>query len=240
MRIMGNTVAGRRSAFTLVELLAVVAIIGILAALSYAGIRQALVTGRASKCLGQLRQIGIASQQFAAENRGATPGQNWMYPYLESAAATRGTLASYLNTPARWTDYAESVMTCPELQVQFPSKELGRRTYTLNGLCVSRDETTGDPLAALTSSNQPRTLRLSDSTFPARQVFFFDGLPNVQNQSSGEWAYLARGFSSDVVSYGRFVHEGMANVVFLDGHCEKLSRNEFLSHSATNVFWTGR
>lgn len=227
-------------AFTLVELLVAVAIIGTLSALSFAGIRQALLATRASECMGRLRQIGMAAQQFAADNGGATPGQNWIYPYLESAAATRGTLSSYLSAPARWTDYAESVLTCPELQAQFPSRELGRRSYTLNGLCVSRDETTGAALPALTSSNQPRTLRLSESVNPSRQVFFFDGLPNVQNQSSGEWSYLARGFSSDVASYGRFVHGGMANVVFLDGHCEKLTRERMLSFSATSTFWAGR
>lgn len=240
MRSAFNTSGARPPAFTLVELLVGVAIIGVLSGLAFVGIRQAVQASRATTCLGQLRQIGIAAQQFAAENRGATPGQNWFYPYLESAAATRGTLAPYLNTPARWTDYAGSVLTCPELQARFPSRELARRTYTLNGLCVSRDETTGNPLPPLTGANQPRTLRLFDSMVPGRQVLFFDGLPHVQNQSSGEWAYLARGFSTDVASYGRFAHSDMAHAVFLDGHCEKISRARFLSFSATDTFWTGR
>lgn len=240
MYLMFSSRGGGRQAFTLMELLACIAIIGVLFAVSFVGIRQAVQTSRSSVCLGQLRQLGIAIGQYAAENRGATPGQNWFYPSAEANAGTRGTLAPYLGAPVRWTDYSRSVLTCPAMQAQFPSRELAQRTYTLNGLCVSRDETTGEPLSPLTGANQPRTLRLVESSNPGRQVVFFDGLPNVQNQASGEWSYLARGFSSDAASYGRFVHANMANAVFLDGHCEQIPRERFVSFPATDIFWTGR
>lgn len=237
--------ASRPRAFTLIELLTVIAIIGILSAITFAGIRRAMLAGRSAVCLSNLRQVGFAAQQFAADNKDATPGQIWFYPYSGSEAATRGTLAPYLRAPANWTDYAKSVLTCPEQQSRFPSSVIGLATYTINGLCISRNDLS-QPLAPQTGSNQPRTLRLSESTAPARHVFFFDGLPQNETNSPPAprgWYYKNTGFGGaggDFATYQRFVHSEIANAVFLDGHCEKIPKARFLSHSATSLFWTGR
>lgn len=234
-----STSSSRTHAFTLIELLTVIAIISILSGLAFTGLRRAMQAGRSAVCLSNLRQVGLAAQQYAADNNNATPGQVWFYPYNGSAVATRGTLAPYLNAPATWSDYTKSVLTCPEQQSRFPSSVIGLTTYTINGLCVSRDEL-GVALTAQTSSQQPRTLRLSDSSAPGHHVFFFDGLPQNETSSPKGWYYKNTGFSSDFATYQRFVHGEIANAVFLDGHCEKVPRARFLSYSATDLFWTGR
>ena len=61
--------AGVRS-FTLVELLVVVAILGLLAGLGVPAIRKGMEAGRSAKCAANLRTIGVAVQQFAAEHNG--------------------------------------------------------------------------------------------------------------------------------------------------------------------------
>lgn len=61
------------SAFTLIELLAVVAIIGILAALLLPVIQSAQDKGRAAVCLSNLRQIGAGIKLFGADQEGAVP-----------------------------------------------------------------------------------------------------------------------------------------------------------------------
>ncbi len=58
---------------TLVELLVVVAIIGVLVALMLPAIQAARATARAANCKNNLRQLGIAAQQFCELHKGKFP-----------------------------------------------------------------------------------------------------------------------------------------------------------------------
>lgn len=60
-------------AFTLVELLVVIAIIAILAALLLPALGRAKESARATVCLGNLHQVGLALQMYVAENNNKLP-----------------------------------------------------------------------------------------------------------------------------------------------------------------------
>ncbi len=60
-------------AFTLIELLVVIAIIGILASMLVPAITRAKESGRAAKCLNNLRQIGLALQLYVGDNDNRMP-----------------------------------------------------------------------------------------------------------------------------------------------------------------------
>jgi prepilin-type N-terminal cleavage/methylation domain-containing protein len=74
---MSRTPAARRRAFTLVELLIVIAIIGVLMGLLLPAIQAARERARQTQCANHLRNLGTAMQNFATKtSKGTFPG--WM------------------------------------------------------------------------------------------------------------------------------------------------------------------
>src|SRR5476649_2186712 len=65
---MKTNKASRKAGFTLVEIMIVVAIIGLLAAIAIPNFIRARATSQANACINNLRQIDAAVNQFALEN----------------------------------------------------------------------------------------------------------------------------------------------------------------------------
>ncbi len=78
-RNMKNAKACRKAGFTLVEILIVVVILGLLAAIAIPSYVKARATSQANACINNLRQIDAAANQFALEQRKRT-GQPIDYP----------------------------------------------------------------------------------------------------------------------------------------------------------------
>ena len=76
---MKTTKASRRTGFTLVEIMIVVAIIGLLAAIAIPNFVQARAKAQAGACINNLKQIDGAANQFALE-RGKKTGDDIQFP----------------------------------------------------------------------------------------------------------------------------------------------------------------
>jgi prepilin-type N-terminal cleavage/methylation domain-containing protein len=80
--------ASRKSGFTLVEIMIVVAIIGLLAAIAIPNFVRARTTSQMNACINNLRQLDGAKQQWALETKQAstaTPAVADITGYLKSA-----------------------------------------------------------------------------------------------------------------------------------------------------------
>ncbi len=100
----------KRSGLTLIELLVVIAIIGLLVAVMLPAVMAAREAARRLTCQNNLKQIGLAIQNYESSNRCYPPGSifthstSWsvhgrLLPYLEQASAY-----SHIHLELEWSD----------------------------------------------------------------------------------------------------------------------------------------
>jgi prepilin-type N-terminal cleavage/methylation domain-containing protein len=80
----------KKSGFTLVEIMIVVAIIGLLAAIAIPNFVKARQTSQQNACINNLRQMDGAVQQYALENKlasTATYALSDLLPYIKKTSA---------------------------------------------------------------------------------------------------------------------------------------------------------
>jgi prepilin-type N-terminal cleavage/methylation domain-containing protein len=82
----------RKAGFTLLEIMIVVAIIGMLAAIAIPNFVKARATSQANACINNLREIDTAANQFALEQHLTTGGAvnypNDLTPYIKLNASS--------------------------------------------------------------------------------------------------------------------------------------------------------
>ena len=113
----------RRAAFTLVELLVVVAIVALLIAILLPALGRAREQSNAVACMSNLRQLYLAFEMFAADHNGHFPGNWWdgYNPDAEKRSWLRNSNEPFEDAPQNGTIFrylgSLDVYRCPSLPV---------------------------------------------------------------------------------------------------------------------------
>jgi general secretion pathway protein G len=185
-------------AFTLIELLAVIAIVGVLTTLAYAGVGAVIGKGHTTRCLANMRQVGTAIQMFGSENGGRLPSVE----HGQQVSWTN-TLAAYLGT--------NFIGRCPALR-EYPPQM--RVTYGWNDMLVETNTYEGIQLSRVTQPSATMVLAEKQAGGDFRDHFHFRGSLGSRGRIS------MAAFEGDV---NTTAHGSKANYLFLDGHVESLS-----------------
>ena len=223
-----------RWAFTLLELLVVIGIVGLLAGLLLPALSRSKEKARGIKCLGNVKQLLLGWKLYADDHDGelvpnieppnGTGG--WVQGWMDYSGSTANTNTAFLVDPqfAGLGLYLENarIFKCPS----------DRSTATINGQTHPRvrsyamSNAMGDPLGGLALPSPPYQtyMNMADIVAPSpdRAFVFLDEHPDsINNGVFGVFmADPSQPQQNAILDYPGSYHNGGSNLGFADGHAE--------------------
>jgi len=211
----------KRCAFTLIELLIVIAIIAILAALLLPTLGRSKSTAQRIRCVSNLHQLGLATQMYWEENSGicfrytrgwTNGGQLFWFGWM--GAGAEGERPFDPQAGALWP-YLEGrgIELCPSLNYALSQFKLKARGAAYGyGYNLHLSSAPGKPPIPVARIRRPsEMIVLAD----AAQVNTFQAPASPENPMLEEFYYISTNRMEATVHFRHFEN---ANVAFCDGH----------------------
>lgn len=228
----------KRQAFTLIELLIVIAVIGILAAILLPALARSKAVANRIHCVGNVKQLALTAHLYADDNQdrlllGYHSSGHFSSEGFKIWTWTFAFLDGYLDRNRDVFQCAGNRLPNPLPQGLHPN--MVNFSYGLNAFGLSGDSSLSS--VKLGSVVSPSDCVALGDTAGWRRVFNVPAKVNVGVNSSGVFTLnntfyppllspVPSGFVPRYIFHLTRRHYGNANIAFLDGHVESLNLRE--------------
>jgi prepilin-type N-terminal cleavage/methylation domain-containing protein/prepilin-type processing-associated H-X9-DG protein len=207
--------------FTLLELLVVMAVIFMLVALLLPALQRAKARAQTSTCMNNLRQLGLAAAEYAADAGRLPTILEWLYALPDQAEGdlTTGKLYPYLKSKTVYLCPTQPRKVTNPIWAMGPLELHPDHSYAMNCMmCHAHD------VAACFS--------------PARTLHFVEeaDLPNDRWGSLAELVPVQFGTNAPV-SAPAFPHGRRGHLLMADLHVVRMTQQELQQAAADLLFW---
>ena len=226
----------KKSAFTLIEVLVVISVIGLLMGVLLPALRSSRQAGQQIVCASNLRQIMVAVHLYSDDNSNwlpmaEPPGREFPHPknwFMNAQLLSNMDIALNISPDNEILGPATkpSLLTCPADQTPRQWRDGTELNYALSYGMNGTWGAGGRP-------DHTRQRRLTEFRSPSNVM----GLTDASGEEFAPGIVLYHSCPRENVT---FRHRGRTNAVFLDGHTEPLKKNDIPWGFANRnrLFWS--